>query len=165
MEKLGELRDLSRRRERLAVSTSDIRVESFPMLLPHRVTATVLASFPTKKAGDELEERIRKVLGKAPLHYSLELISDRPPMKTRKRGNALLAALGEIAGEWEIPFATESSVWPSVAGLVRAGTPVICGMGPVVKDLCTAREAVERISIVQRTLLLSQFLAAKVKGS
>jgi hypothetical protein len=84
-------------------------------------------------------------------------------MRARKRGNPLLSSLQTIAAEWEMPFATESSVWPSVGGLVKAGTPAVCGMGPVVKNLCTAQEAVERISIIQRTLLLSQFLAAKVE--
>ena len=164
MGKLEELRLLTSRRERIAISASDIRAEAFPMLLPHRATATILSSFPTRKAGDELHAKILEVLGKAVLSWDLELVSDRPPMKTRKRGNPLLDALSSIAAEWDMPFSTESSVWPSVAGLVKAGTPVLCGMGPVVKDLCTAREAVERISIIQRTLLLSQFLQAKLKG-
>ena len=161
MGKLGELRQLSSRRDRVAVAASGIETDAFPMLLPHRATATVLTSFPTKRAGDELHESILKVLGKAPLTWDLEPVSDRPPMKTRKRGSPLLKSLSAIAQDWDIPFATESSVWPSAAGLVKPGTPVICGMGPVVRDLCTAREAVERISIIQRTLLLSQFLAAK----
>jgi D-alanine-D-alanine ligase len=165
MERLTELRKLSTRRERLAVSAGDIQAESFPMLLPHRTKATILTSFPTKKAGDELEARMREILGRTSLHFNLEMVSDRPPMKTRKRGNPLLKGLQDIAAEWEIPFAMESSVWPSVAGLVKPGTPVICGMGPVVRDLCTGREAVERISVIQRTLLLSQFLAAKAVGS
>ena len=134
------------------------------MLLPHRATATLLTSFPTKKAADELHERILSTLGKAPISWNLEEVSNRPPMKTGRRRNELLSSVQAIAAEWEIPFATESSVWPSAAGLVKAGTPVLCGMGPVVKGLCTAREAVERISIIQRTLLLSQFLLAKLNG-
>jgi D-alanine-D-alanine ligase len=164
MGKLEQLRTLSSRRERIAIAASDIHVEAFPMLLPHRVTATILTSFPTKKAADELHEKILKTIGKPPLFSDLEEISNRPPMKTRKRGNPLLSSIQAIAGEWDIPFSTESSVWPSVAGLVRPGTPVICGMGPVVTNHCTAREAVERISIIQRTLLLSQFLANKLNG-
>ena len=164
MEKLGELRRLSSRREHVAISASGIHVEAFPMLLPHRATATILTSFPTKKAADELHEKILKTLGKSALSWSLEEISNRPPMKTRRRDNPLFSAIHVIADEWDIPFSTESSVWPSVAGLVRPGTPVICGMGPVARDLCTAREAVERISIIQRTLLLSQFLTGKLKG-
>jgi D-alanine-D-alanine ligase len=162
MGKLQELSTLSSRRERVAVSASAVGTEAFPMLLPHRAMATILTSFPTKKASDELHEKILAALDKAPLSWDLEEVSNRPPMKTRKKGNQLLAALGEIAEAWDIPFATDSSVWPSAAGLVKPGTPVICGMGPVVRDLCTAREGVERISLIQRTLLLSQFLLARV---
>jgi len=36
MDRLAELRQLSSRRERLAVSACDFQVEAFPMLLPHR---------------------------------------------------------------------------------------------------------------------------------
>jgi D-alanine-D-alanine ligase len=164
MARLGELRQLSSRRERTAVSASGIQAEAFPNLLPHRATATILATFPTRKAGDELHEKILEVLGKTSLSWSLEQVSDRPPMKTKKKGNYLLDGLSSIAAEWDMPFTTGSSVWPSVAGLVKAGIPVVCGMGPVVKDLSTTREAVERISLIQRTLLLSQFLAAKSAG-
>jgi D-alanine-D-alanine ligase len=36
--------------------------------------------------------------------------------------------------------------------------PVVCGLGPVAADLYTSDEAVSRISLVQRTLLLMQCL-------
>jgi hypothetical protein len=41
---------------------------------------------------------------------------------------------------------------------------VVCGAGPVVKDLYTARAAVQRISLVQRTLLLAEFLLQTKEG-
>ena len=64
-----------------------------------------------------------------------------------------------MADRWEIPLADEASVWPSVAGLVPSKVPVLCGLGPVGEELHTPHEAVERISLVQRTLLLTQYLA------
>jgi len=160
--KLEELANLSNRRERIALSTVKIETQAYPMLLPHRVQATLLASYPTKKAGDLLEEKIREILSKPKVKWTLETVSDRPPMKTRKKGNPLLVELSRIAGDWEIPFIQESSVWPSVAGLVKPGKPVICGMGPSARDLNTAKECVERLSIIQRTLLLAQYLVTKV---
>jgi D-alanine-D-alanine ligase len=48
---------------------------------------------------------------------------------------------------------------PSVAGLVPAGTAVVCGLGPVARDLYQPHEAVSRLSMLQRTLLLAEFLA------
>jgi D-alanine-D-alanine ligase len=45
-----------------------------------------------------------------------------------------------------------------VAGLVPTEVPVICGLGPVVEDLYTPQERILRISLIQRTLLLTQYL-------
>ena len=42
--------------------------------------------------------------------------------------------------------------------------PVTGGVGPVAQDLYTSREAVSRISLVQRTLLLTQFLLEPPEG-
>ena len=69
--------------------------------------------------------------------------------------------LEAVAADWEIPLKRESSVWPSVAGLVPPKTPVIYGIGPVARDLGTPQEAVQRISLIQRTLLLAEFLLAE----
>ena len=165
MQKIEEISSLSSRKKRIAVSMVDIETNAFPMLLPHQARITLLTSFPTKKAGDELEEYILSILETLKIQWNLELVSDRPPMKTRKVNNPLLDSLTDLSDQWEIPFGLESSVWPSVAGLVKPGTPVICGMGPVVKDMYTSRESVERISIIQRTLLLSQHLIGKVTST
>ena len=163
MQKIEDISRLSSRKHRIAVSMVDIKANSFPMLLPHQIRITLLTSFPTKKAGDELEEQMNSILETfKKIKWSLELISDRPPMKTRKTKNPLLDSLANVANQWEIPFGLDSSVWPSVGGLVKPGTPVICGMGPAVKNMYTSRESVERISIIQRTLLLSQHLIGKL---
>lgn len=66
--------------------------------------------------------------------------------------------LNAIADRWEIRLDRESSVWPSVGGLVDPKTPVLCGMGPVAKDIYTPDESVDRISLIQRTILLAEFL-------
>jgi hypothetical protein len=73
----------------------------------------------------------------------------------------LAKSLADVAGQWDIPLKRESSVWPSVAGLVPAAKGVVCGVGPVARDLYTPAESVDRISLVQRTLLLAEFLCEK----
>ncbi|MBN2128277.1 MAG: hypothetical protein JW741_02235, partial [Sedimentisphaerales bacterium] len=105
---------------------------------------------------------IREILGKDGIHWDLEMLSERPPMKNRAGNRRLAEALAGVAAHWEIPFECESSLWPSVAGLVPAGTPVVCGLAPVAKDLYQPHEAVSRISIPQRTLLLAEFLAREL---
>ena len=153
---LEDISQLSNRKERLAVSAVDIRSDAYPRLLPHRVTATLQASFPNARAADGFEQAISERL--AQVQAELALLSDRPPMPSRRVNNALLKRLRDIAEQWEIPLRTETSLWPSVAGLVPPKVPVICGLGPVARGLYTGQEAVSRISLVQRTLLLAEYL-------
>ena len=161
--RVEELAELSNRRERIALSAVKFETDAYPMLLPHRVQVTLISSFAKIKSGDELEEKMQAILRNTNIKWSLDCISNRPPMKGRKKDSIQTAALREIAQKWDIPFATESSLWPSVGGLVKQGVPVICGMGPCARDLYTSRECIERVSLIQRTLLLSQYLIGQIK--
>jgi D-alanine-D-alanine ligase len=160
-QKLEGFAALSRQRSRFSVSAINVHTEHLPMLLPHRVTATVLMTYPDATGADELERELRGSLGRRGPRWELEMISDRPPMKERRATTRLVESLREVAAEWEIPLKHESSVWPSVAGLVPSKTAVLCGVGPVARDLGTPQEAVRRISMVQRTLLLAEFLVSE----
>ena len=159
--KLEELTALSNRKARVAISTIDIKPEAYPMRLPHRVKVTLHASYPDKKHIDALEENIENILHGDGVRWNLVMVSDRPPMIERRKNVALIKQLTAIAGDWDIPLRSESSLWPSVAGLVPTKISVACGVGPVAIDLYTSREAVSRISVVQRTLLLAQFLLSQ----
>ncbi|UCG51050.1 MAG: ATP-grasp domain-containing protein [Candidatus Latescibacterota bacterium] len=157
-EKLAAITKLSSRKERLAVAAVDVRSENFPTLTPHRVRATLLMSYLDGRKADDLEKQIRAILGKRPVRWRLEVVSDRPPMKDRVINKRLAKALLSTASEWEIELDKGSSLWPSVAGLVAGKTAVVCGVGPVARDLYTPREAIQRISLVQRAIVLAQFL-------
>jgi D-alanine-D-alanine ligase len=163
-ERLQECAGLSSRKDRIAVSTLDLRTTHMPMLLPHQVTATLLASYPDEKTADEIDERIRSILNGKGVSSKVELLSSRPPMKERRVTTRLAKALSAVAEKWEIPLKRESSVWPSVAGLVPASTGVVCGLGPIARDIYTPYEAVDRTSLLQRTLLLAEFLAGKARN-
>jgi D-alanine-D-alanine ligase len=153
---LEDIAQLTDRKARLAVSTVEMHTQAYPRLLPHRIDATLQASFPNSRAADQLEEQIRGILDKQ--QAELALLSKRPAMPTRRINNGLLKSLRETAKQWDIPLNTETSLWPSVAGLVPPQVPVICGLGPEAQGLYTGQEAVSRISIVQRTLLLAEYL-------
>ena len=159
--KVEEIAAISSRKDRLEVSTVNIEVTRFPKLLPHRVRATILMTYPEIHAADHGEHRIRALLGKSGPKWQLHRLSDRPPMLERKRNQILFDDIRRVADEWEIPFEPTTSASPSVAGLVPEGTEVICGLGPAVRDAYTPNEAVNRTSLVQRTLLLTQFLFAE----
>lgn len=157
--KLEEFSKLTSRRKRVSVSALDVSTERLPMLLPHQVTSTIIMTYPDAKAADEVEERMRAVAKSKGPRWELKLIADRPPMRERRVNLQLARAIERVAEEWEIPLHHESSVWPSVAGLVPSKVACVCGVGPDAWNLGTPNESVERVSLVQRTLLLTQFLA------
>jgi len=160
---MEDISKLSSRQERIAIAVSDIRPTAFPMLLPHRVKVILTLSYGSKSIADTTEKSMREILASGGFNYQLEVISDRPPLENQIQNKRLATELAEIAANWEIPFGQESALWPSAAGLVPVSTAVVCGLGPVARDLYTPNEAVERISLLQRTLLIAEFLATKHK--
>ena len=158
-QKLDEIARLSSKKDRLAVSTLGIQSERFPMLLPHRIKANILLNYLDVQRANNTEEKIREILRGDRFSISFELISDRPPMKERRGNMRLAESLENVAKKWEIPWSKDSSLWPSVGGLVPSRTAVICGIGPAAEGLYTPREAVNRTSLVQRSLLLALYLA------
>ncbi len=163
LDKLGKVTALSSRKDYLTVAVLDIKTESFRTTLPHRVEVILVISFIDPKLAEDTEEKINTILSEKSLRWSLKKISERPPMKQR-RGNVQLAkALEGVSREWDIPFGVQSSLTPSVAGLVPAKVPVVCGIGPVARNRYTPQEAVSRISLIQRSLLLSEFLVKELK--
>jgi D-alanine-D-alanine ligase len=162
--KLEDISKLSSKENHLSIAVSDIRPTTYPMLLPHKVEATILLSYSDKEIADDTEVSIREMLVEHGFHCQLKIVSDRPAMKNRSANKRLVKDLAEVASSWEIPFGKESSLWPSVAGLVPSSTPVVCGLGPVTRDIYTPNEAVERISLLQRTLLIAEYLAKQAEG-
>lgn len=162
-EKFMEISSLSSRKERVAVSVTDIQTDAYPMLLPHRVTANLMLSYLDTKIVAPLERKMRAILIGSSFRFELERVSDRPPMKERRHNLQLAKKLALVADQWDIPLVRESSVWPSAGGLVPAKVPVVCGVGPVARDLYTPQEGVSRSSLIQRTLLMAQFLAQEWK--
>ena len=161
--KIEELAKLSSRKDRIAIGVSELKTTHFPMLLPHRVVATLLLRYGDEKRAEITEKKMWKILKEKGIKSQIEKISDRPPMKLTGQNQRLAKALKRIAEKWDIPLEQESSLWPTVAGLVPKSTAAVCGVGPVAKELYTPREAVQRISVLQRTLLLAEFLIEQCK--
>lgn len=160
-ERLERCCALSSRKLRVAVSVADLRTRGFRNLLPHQVTATVLVNYLDVDSANAVCAEVEKILStrRDGLKVRWNLVVDRPPMAPRPENERLLDEMRAAATRWELPFSTDSSLLPSVAGFVPAGTAVLCGIGPAATETFTAHEAVERISVVQRTLNLAQFLS------
>ncbi len=157
--KLTEFAELSSSEDKLSIAAVEVHTHAFPMLLPHRVHANILMTYDKTKSADEAETRMRGLLTGNEFTWKLDLVSDRPPMPRRRVGMRLARQLSQIAEQLEVPFVQQSSAIPSVAGFVPASVPVVCGVGPVARDLYTPKESITRISLLQRTLILSQYLA------
>lgn len=159
--RIEALSELSSRKDRLGVYAVDLETTRFSRLLPHRVKAKVLISYPDRHVADEVLQEVRNLFGKGRPTAQLHLLSDRPPMPERKGNQLLLQRIVDAAATWDIPLGVETSASPSVAGLVPEGTAVICGLGAITNDLYAPHEAVQRTSLLQHTLLLTQFLAGE----
>jgi D-alanine-D-alanine ligase len=160
--KIEKLTELSSKKDRLAVAVSDIKSMSYPMLLPHSIILTVSVGYGDERTADVAERKIKEILDRGKVKYNLEKVSDRPPMKLRNSNRHLAKKLTNIAKKWDIPIAQESSLWPTIGGLVPTSTGAVCGLGPVARNLYTPQEAVQRVSVLQRTLLLAEFLLNEV---
>ena len=161
-EKLLAVGRLNSPSKRLSIAALDVRTERHPMFVPHRVEVSLMMSYVEAAQADEAEAAMRATLGRGGPKWRLTRLDDRPPMAARPTNAPLLEALEAAAARWEIPLERESSAWPSVAGLVPPETAVVCGMAPVTRDRGTPDEAVQRISLVQRTLLLSEYLIGRL---
>lgn len=161
--RIVELANLSSRKDRVSLTATDLKTAGLPALLPHQVTATLALSYQDSALADVIEEKMTEIPKTQNLKWSLKKISDRPAMNNSRGNLKLFKSLSEVARRWDIPLEQESSVLPSAAGLVPPEVPVICGIGPVARDLFTPYEAVNRISLIQRTLLVAGFLAEDLR--
>lgn len=158
--KMVEIAALNSRKKRLGVGVVDVIPSAHPMFLPHQLSATLLLSYYDERHLAAATRRIEAILDddSRDIAWRLEEISKRPPMKERKLNRDLAERVGATATHWDIPFATTSSLWPSVAGLAPSTVPVLCGLGPAAENVYTPREATRRLSLIRQTLLLTQFL-------
>lgn len=163
LQQIEKFSQMTKHGKRISVSILDIKSEKHPLHLPHRATATLLMTYPDMSLADELEEKLRAGVEKRGPKWELRLISDRPAMRDNRKRAALKQRWIEIAEAMEMPVTAEGSVWPSVAGLVPDDVPCLCGISPIATDLGTPQEAVQRMSLLKRTLLLTRFLVGDVK--
>ncbi|MFK7740093.1 MAG: ATP-grasp domain-containing protein [Planctomycetota bacterium] len=163
-ERLEQCCALTSRKERVAVSVVNMQTSGYQNLLPHEVSATILINYIDSAAADRIEKDLRQLLEQRDgLRVRLTALLDRPSMTKRSGADSISTRLKSAAERWDLPFAEDSSLLPSAAGLVPAPTSVICGVGPSATETFTSHESVARISVVQRTLLLAQFLLAEVQ--
>ncbi|MCY4102717.1 MAG: hypothetical protein OXG55_05545 [bacterium] len=123
IEKLERIAQLTSRKRAVSVSILDVATEGHALHLPHRVTASLLATYRHSEQATELEAEIRAILGRGGCRWELELDWDRPPMPETPGGTELLAELNRAGEPHGIAFGreTSSNAVDAAAGLVGAG--------------------------------------------
>ena len=164
IEKLERIAQLTSRKRAVSVSILEVSTERHALHLPHRVTAGLLATYRDVEQIAELEKQIRQILGRGGCRWELETDWDQPPLPETPAGMQLLAALSRAGESHGVQFERQTSSVASPAGLVDADTPCVCGVGPVAYDRGTPGENIERISLIERTVVLAEFLAQQLDG-
>lgn len=160
LDKSVDIKKIDKENKYLTVAIQDIQSSRYSMLIPHRVSANIFITYIDEEQAKNVESRVRKLFQtkRKGIKTYIEKLEDRPPMLKTPKGEGLINEIREIAEKWRIPFDVESTLLPSAAGVVSRECAVICGMAPSSKNLYTPEESVSRTELVQKTLLISQFL-------
>ena len=161
---LERIAQLTSRKRAVSVSILELSTERHALHLPHRLTAGLLVTYRDVEQAAELEAEIKAILGRGGCHWELEMDWDRPPMPETPGGAQLLAALNRAGESHGVQFERQTSSIASPAGLVGGGVPCVCGVGPVAFDRGTPGENIERIDLIERTVVLAEFLAQQLDG-
>jgi len=160
LDKSVDIKKIDKENKYLTVAIQDIQSSRYSMLIPHRVSANMFITYIDEEQAKKVETRVRKLFQtkKKGIKTYIEKLEERPPMVKSKDSERLIAELKEISEKWKIPFDVESTLLPSAAGVVSKECAVVCGMAPSSKNLYTPEESISRTELVQKTLLISQFL-------
>ena len=150
---------------RCSLSLASLRSERQAPALPHRAVAELLIGFDTMRSAEQIETQLRAALESPRMRWSLDIAGERPPRSESPANEPLTRAVAGVAERWKIPLELGSSAWPGIDGWIPADTSCISGLAPPLRDDGAGVEAVQRLGMVQRTLLLTQLLLAQDGGT
>lgn len=160
LERVNELFASAHRPGATDLTLERIESRGYPNLQPYRVDLSVICSYKRSEAADRVNAEVQRLFegSKEGVRVFLEPVIDRPEYTAGSGDKQLGEALCQAAQRWQIELAAASALLPSVAGLVPGEVPVVCGVGPAAFESYTTSESVNRLSLMQRTLVLSEFL-------
>ncbi len=157
--KLESIAQLTSRSRAVSVSILDLSTQGYSLHLPHHVQASISITYRQQERAQEIEQEIRAILGRGKTRWELTMDWDRPPMPETAENLVLFEQLNQVAEHHGISLKRTTSSIASLAGLVDASTPCLCGVGPEALSRGMPGESIERISLIERTLVLAEFLA------
>jgi D-alanine-D-alanine ligase len=160
LKKTDDVSKLNKPEDRLTVAIQELQSERYGVLLPHRIRATVYLTYLDTQLADDAEKVIRDTfsIDHLEIRAYAERLEKRPALNRSDVSAPVLQSLQAISEEWKLPFGVDSNLLPSASGVVPAGIPVVCGLGPAGRDIFTPYESVHRGELLQRALLLTLYL-------
>jgi D-alanine-D-alanine ligase len=156
---MKEIKEACKPYSRTSIVITRTETKAYNMHVPHWAKATLLMNYASTNSANKLENTIFEIAKRKKRFYKIVKDAERPPLPKRSINLDLAKELVNIARTYEINLSCQSSAWPSVAGLVPATVPVVCGIGPFAKSLSTPDEAIHRLSLIQRCLILADYLS------
>ena len=157
--KLESIAQLTSRSKAVSVSILDLSTQGYALHLPHQVKAEIMITYQQSDRADAVEKEIRTILGRRGCRWELTMDWDRPPMPETPDNAALLDKWNDVADYHGLSFERTTSSIASLGGLAGESVPTLCGVGPAAQSRGTPNESVERISLIERTLVLAEYLA------
>jgi len=162
--KIEKIIALSSRKQFLAIGLMDFQIRHYPMRLPHFCQAELLLSYLDKTAANEAEKHIARNPGQGRLYMDPGKNIRTPPDEGKKKKSI---PLQKIFQKWHRNGKSPSIKNPLSGLPVPAWYPIrwvlSVELGRWPQDLYTPHESINRISLLQRTLLLAQFFAGEKK--
>lgn len=158
--KFSEINKLSEGKKYLSISIQDIKTNRYSILVPHKITLNIIITYINSFEARNVEMELRKIFksNNKKINTYIEKIEDRAPLNKNKNNNDLANKFIEIAKRSNIELGIESALLPSAAGEIIKSSNVICGLSPGSKSLYTPNESINRRELIEKTLLITEFL-------
>ncbi len=159
-EKINELKEIIKNHDKLSIAVTDIQSSNNHMMRSHRISASIFLTYIDSQVADKIESEIKRIFRSTSKNIKsyISNIEVRPPMIKNNVQNDLIMRLKNISDELELPFGVDSKSIPSAGGDVAQGIPVVCGMSPSGRNLYSVNESINRLELLQKTVLLAEYL-------
>lgn len=159
-EKIQFINGYSQQYEKLAVAVNEFRSKSFHMMQTHKIEFKICITYLDPKSALDVENEIMrqfKSRSKSIRSY-IGTLEERPPMLKSPHQSDMILKLRAISEAHQLPFGVDSRLTPSAGGDIAPNVPVLCGMSPSAENLYTNTESINRLELLQKTVLLSMYL-------
>jgi acetylornithine deacetylase/succinyl-diaminopimelate desuccinylase-like protein len=156
-----QLTELSDKESGWQVAVTELAISAPFESLPDTATITATARFNEPEQGAELDEKIRRVLKKAPkgARFNVRGGVKRPPRQSAPESRELYDAVAQIADELSLSVGVAHRWHSSDLCFVPGSVPALDGFGPLGTAERTIEEHIVRGTLTERAALIALTIA------